>query len=157
MKFFFSSSHFQVKSINPFNACTNKLSISLHHLKSLFSFFFKSISIFQKINLINSFPFNYIIPPQDGKVITNEGRLFRRKDGKRWSARHRCIAKFFSTEEARSVFAIQQHSLIQRGGCFEGGKANGARNRPLLPSSSSPSSLDTRHAGPWPPQSADNT
>lgn len=55
--FFKLNSHFQVKSINPFNACTNKLSISLHHLKSLFSFFFKSISIFQKINFI---PFHLI-------------------------------------------------------------------------------------------------
>lgn len=81
MKFFFSSSHFQVKSINPFNACTNKLSISLHHLKSLF-FFFKSISIFQKINLINSFPFNYIIPPQDGRVITERGSFIQKEGWK---------------------------------------------------------------------------
>lgn len=49
--FFKPSFHFRVKSIN---ACTNKLSISL---KFLFFFFFKSISIFQKINFI---PFHLI-------------------------------------------------------------------------------------------------
>lgn len=73
----------------------------------------------------------------------NEGRLFRRKDGKQWfvRARHRCIAKFFSSEEARRGRFLRSNTLSsKRRKMFEEGKANGAKNRPLA---TTLSSLDT--------------
>lgn len=88
----------------------------------------------------------------------NEGRLFRRKDGKQWSvgARDTDVSRNSSPQkrqEEKSVFAIQ-HSLIQeedvrRGQSQRSEESSSGDRTP----SSSPSSLDTRHAGPWPPVS----